>query len=140
MEKLGLVKNMPVELAKISSKIIFEGEKNKLIDEWQEATNLWDEIRTDVDKSGQNGQYILTGSITSNRKGISHSGTGRFEKNHFRTISLFESGDSSGLISLKDICDGKKIPSVLCVICGMTNAAYIRPDGVYVIPITALKN
>lgn len=98
-----------VMLAKISPKIILEGEKPKLIDEWQEATNLWDEIRTDVDKTGLKGQYILTGSSTPNRKGISHSGAGRFGKIHLRTMSLYESGDSSGLISLKDICYGKDI-------------------------------
>ncbi len=98
-----------VELAKISPKIILEGKKPKLIDEWQEATNLWDEIRTDVDKTGLKGQYILTGSSTPNRKGISHSGAGRFGKIHLRTMSLYESGDSSGLISLQDICNGKEI-------------------------------
>ena len=98
-----------VELAKISPKIILEGEKPKLIDEWQEATNLWDEIRTDVDRTGLKGQYILTGSSTPNRKGISHSGAGRFGKIHLRTMSLYESGDSNGLISLKDICEGKEI-------------------------------
>lgn len=98
-----------VELAKISPKIILEGEKPKLIDEWQEATNLWDEIRTDVDKSGLKGQYILTGSSTPKRKGINHSGAGRFGKIHLRTMSLYESGNSSGLVSLKDICYGKDI-------------------------------
>ena len=98
-----------VELAKISPSIILEGEKPKLIDEWQEATNLWDEIRYDVDKSGLKGQYILTGSSTPKRKGISHSGAGRYGKIYLRTMSLYESGDSSGLISLKDICEGKEI-------------------------------
>ena len=98
-----------VELAKISPSIILEGEKPKLIDEWQEATNLWDEIRYDVDKSGLKGQYILTGSSTPKRKGISHSGAGRYGKIYLRTMSLYESGDSSGLISLKSICEGKKI-------------------------------
>lgn len=98
-----------VELAKISPNIILEGEKPKLIDEWQEATNLWDEIRYDVDKTGLKGQYILTGSSTPNRKGISHSGAGRFAKISLRTMSLFESWDSDGNISLKDICEGKNI-------------------------------
>ncbi|MCX4365868.1 MAG: DUF4143 domain-containing protein [Bacilli bacterium] len=98
-----------VQLAKISPNIILEGEKPKLIDEWQEATNLWDEIRADVDKTGLKGQYILTGSSTPNRKGIAHSGAGRFAKIHLRPMSLYESGDSSGLISLKDICKGNKI-------------------------------
>ena len=98
-----------IELAKISPSIILEGAKPRLIDEWQEATNLWDEIRMNVDKSGLKGQYILTGSSTPNRKGISHSGAGRFGKIHLRPMSLYESGDSSGLVSLKDICKGKKI-------------------------------
>ncbi len=84
-----------VELAKISPEIILEGEKPKLIDEWQEATNLWDEIRYDVDKTGLKGQYILTGSSTPKRDGISHSGAGRFGKIQLRTMSLYESGDST---------------------------------------------
>jgi len=94
-----------VELAKISPALILEGDKPRLIDEWQEATNLWDEIRTDVDKTGLKGQYILTGSSTPNREGISHSGAGRFGKIYLRTMSLYESGDSSGDISLKKLCE-----------------------------------
>ena len=93
-----------VELAKISPSIILEGAKPRLIDEWQEATNLWDEIRADVDRTGLKGQYILTGSSTPNRNGISHSGAGRFGKIYLRTMSLYESGDSTGDISLKDLC------------------------------------
>ena len=98
-----------LELAKMSPNIVLEGEKPKLIDEWQEATSLWDEIRIDVDKTGLKGQYILTGSSTPQRKGIHHSGAGRFGKIHMRPMSLYESGDSSGDISLKDICLGKKV-------------------------------
>lgn len=96
-----------VELAKISPKIILEGEKPRLIDEWQEATNLWDEIRIDVDKTGLKGQYILTGSSTPNRKGIAHSGAGRYGKIHLRTMSLYESGDSTGDVSLESLCNNK---------------------------------
>ena len=94
-----------IELAKMSPAIVLEGEKPRLIDEWQEATNLWDEIRIDVDKSGLKGQYILTGSSTPNRKGIAHSGAGRYGKIHLRTMSLYESGDSTGDISLEDLCN-----------------------------------
>lgn len=102
-------KSNEVELAKISPEIILEGEKPRLIDEWQEATNLWDEIRTNVDKTGLKGQFILTGSSTPNREGIFHSGAGRFGKIYLRTMSLYESGDSTGLVSLKDICELKNI-------------------------------
>lgn len=105
-KKTGETSNS-VELAKISPALILEGEKPKLIDEWQEATNLWDEIRADVDKTGLKGQYILTGSSTPNRKGISHSGAGRYGKIYLRTMSLFESGDSTGDISLKELCNNK---------------------------------
>ena len=98
-----------LELAKMSPQVILEGEKPKLIDEWQEATNLWDEIRYDVDRTGLKGQYILTGSSTPKRDGISHSGAGRFGKVYMRTMSLYETGDSTGDISLKDICDSKFI-------------------------------
>lgn len=94
-----------VELAKISPSIILEGAKPRLIDEWQEATNLWDEIRVDVDKTGLKGQYILTGSSTPNRKGIAHSGAGRYGKIQLRTMSLYESGDSTGDISLEKLCN-----------------------------------
>ncbi|MBR2786794.1 MAG: ATP-binding protein [Clostridia bacterium] len=96
-----------VELAKISPTAVLDGEKPRLIDEWQEATNLWDEIRADVDRTGLKGQYVLTGSSTPNRNGISHSGAGRFGKIYLRTMSLYESGDSTGDISLKELCDGK---------------------------------
>lgn len=94
-----------VELAKMSPSIILEGAKPRLIDEWQEATNLWDEIRVDVDKTGLKGQYILTGSSTPNRKGIAHSGAGRYGKIQLRTMSLYESGDSTGDISLEKLCN-----------------------------------
>ncbi len=98
-----------IEIAKISPNIILEGTKPKLIDEWQEATNLWDEIRNNIDKSGLKGQYILTGSSTPKRDGISHSGAGRFGKIHLRTMSLYESGDSTGVVSLQDICNNKEV-------------------------------
>ena len=101
-----------VELAKIFPTLILDGPKPRLIDEWQEATNLWDEIRTEVDKTGLKGQYILTGSSTPNRERISHSGAGRFGKIHLRTMSLYESGDSTGEISLEELCNDKITPKL----------------------------
>lgn len=101
-----------VELAKMSPSLILEGKKPKLIDEWQEATNLWDEIRLDVDRTGLKGQYILTGSSTPNRVGISHSGAGRYGKIYLRTMSLYESGDSTGDVSLKELCNDKLKPKL----------------------------
>ncbi len=98
-----------IELAKISPKIVLDGEKPKLVDEWQEAPNLWDYIRNEIDREGLKGQYILTGSSTPRERKIHHSGAGRFGKITLRPMSLYESGDSTGKISLQDICDGKKI-------------------------------
>ncbi len=94
------------QLAMISPSIVLEGETPRLIDEWQEVPPIWDAVRYTVDQRGEKSQFILTGSSTPDRKGILHSGAGRIGKLHMRTMSLYESGDSSGIVSLKDICNG----------------------------------
>ena len=94
-------------LAQMSPAIVLDGEAPRLIDEWQEVPALWDAVRYKVDKSGQKGQFILTGSATPNHKGILHSGAGRIGRLRMRPMSLYESGDSSGTVSLKKICEGK---------------------------------
>lgn len=93
------------QLAELSPDIILEGDKPRLIDEWQEVPRIWDAVRYNVDKTGTKGQYILTGSATPNHKGILHSGAGRIAKLRMRPMSLYESGASTGDISLKDICN-----------------------------------
>lgn len=92
--------------------LFLEGEKPRLFDEWQMYPVIWDSIRTDVDRTGEKGQYILTGSAKPIENGIMHTGTGRISKLLMRTMSLYESGDSNGLVSLKDIIDGKEISGV----------------------------
>ncbi len=94
-------------LAKIDPKLVLDGESPRLIDEWQEVPELWDAVRFEVDQRGEKGQFILTGSATPAQKGILHSGAGRISTLRMRTMSLFESGDSSGLVSLNDICNEK---------------------------------
>ncbi|MBQ3544368.1 MAG: ATP-binding protein [Lachnospiraceae bacterium] len=91
-------------LAELSPLLILEGTQPRLIDEWQEVPQLWDAIRFEVDKDNKKGKYIMTGSATQNHKGILHSGAGRIAKIRMRPMSLYESGDSSGKISLKDLC------------------------------------
>ena len=86
-------------MADISPKTLLAGENPRLIDEWQEVPQLWDAVRYKVDRSGNKGQFILTGSATPNHKGILHSGAGRIAKLRMRPMSLFESGNSSGEIS-----------------------------------------
>ena len=101
------------QLAQMSPSLVLEGETPRLIDKWQEVPQLWDAVRYKVDQSGNKGQFILTGSATPNHKGILHSGAGRIAKLRMRPMSLFESGNSSGDISLKDICEGRIEPKIL---------------------------
>jgi predicted AAA+ superfamily ATPase len=94
-------------LAKIDPRLVLKGDSPRLIDEWQEVPELWDAVRFEVDERGDKGQFILTGSATPTQKGILHSGAGRIATLRMRPMSLYESKDSSGEISLKNICDGK---------------------------------
>jgi predicted AAA+ superfamily ATPase len=80
---------------------LLKGDTPRLIDEWQLAPQFWDAVRNEVDKRGEDGQFILTGSaVPADTKDIFHSGTGRMSWLKLRTMSLWESGDSSGDISL----------------------------------------
>ena len=93
-------------LAQMSPALVLEGEKPRLIDEWQEVPPIWDAVRYQVDQTAEKGQYILTGSATPNHKGILHSGAGRIARLRMRPMSLYESGASSGQVSLRELCQG----------------------------------
>ena len=97
-------------LAQLSPELVLQGARPRLIDEWQEVPALWDAVRFQVDQSSEKGLFILTGSSTPNHKGILHSGAGRIARLRMRPMSLFESGDSSGMVSLRDLCEGKMQP------------------------------
>ena len=97
-----------IELAKTKPSILLEGEKPRLIDEWQDAPVIWDAIRYDLDKTRLKGQYILTGSATPAIETPRHSGTGRIVRLTMRPMTLFESGDSTGEVSLGELFDGKQ--------------------------------
>ena len=94
---LKLADLMPLEL--------LEGEKPRLIDEWQMAPQLWDAVRYSVDESDGDGLYILTGSTVVDNSKIMHSGAGRIHRLLMRPMSLFESGESNGKISLIELFD-----------------------------------
>lgn len=94
-------------LAELDPALILEGAKPRLIDEWQEVPPIWDAVRYKVDMDPQKGQFILTGSATPNHKGILHSGAGRIARLRMRPMSLYESGDSSGQVSLEALCHGE---------------------------------
>ena len=78
-----------------------------MIDEWQEVPSLWDAVRAEVDRHRKVGQFILTGSSTPHRKGILHSGTGRIVTVRMSTMTLYETGDSDGCVSLEKLCRGE---------------------------------
>lgn len=97
-------------LIEISPKTLLEGETPRLIDEWQALPPIWDSIRSEVDKRGEPSQFILTGSsVLPEADETVHSGTGRFATIKMRPMSLYESGESTGTVSLKDLFDGKPI-------------------------------
>lgn len=100
------------KLAEISPALVLDGERPRLIDEWQEAPPIWDAVRHQVDQTAQTGQFILAGSATPSCKGILHSGAGCIAKLRMRPMSLYESGDSSGKVSLEKLCHGELTPSM----------------------------
>ncbi|MCQ2445714.1 MAG: DUF4143 domain-containing protein [Clostridia bacterium] len=100
------------QLAELSPELVLDGETPRLIDEWQEVPPLWDAVRYKVDKTHEKGQFILTGSATPNRKGILHSGAGRIARLRMRPMSLYESGDSSGKVSLYGLCHSDLTPAM----------------------------
>lgn len=87
--------------AMVKPSLLLDGAVPRLIDEWQVAPVLWDAVRFAVDQRGEMGQFILTGSTMPLRKETMHSGTGRISRLRMRTMSLFESGESTGEVSLE---------------------------------------
>ena len=97
-------------LIEISPKTLLEGETPRLIDEWQALPTIWDSIRSEVDKRQEPSQFILTGSsVLPEADETLHSGTGRFASIKMRPMSLYESGESNGTVSLSDLFDGKEL-------------------------------
>lgn len=99
-------------LAEISIENTLDGDIPRLIDEWQEVPEYWDAIRFKVDKDTRKGQFILTGSTIVDKDRIKHSGAGRIAKLRMRPMSLYESGHSSGHVSLKELCHGNLKPKI----------------------------
>ncbi len=98
-----------LRLADVKPSLLLEGENPRLIDEWQDAPQLWDSVRFSVDQRGATGLYILTGSTSVNQDLIAHSGTGRISRLKMRTMSLFESGDSNGEVKISQLLKGKNV-------------------------------
>lgn len=100
-------KEQNIAMSELSPKRLLKGAAPRLIDEWQLAPKLWDAIRFEVDHRSELGQFILTGSaVPANTTEITHSGTGRFTWLTMRPMSLYESGDSTGEVSLENLFAG----------------------------------
>jgi predicted AAA+ superfamily ATPase len=94
-------------IAEADPLIILEGERPHVVDEWQEVPRIWDAVRRSIDSEGEKGLYLLTGSSTLKKDAVTHSGAGRIAKIHMRPMSLYESGESSGDISLSALFEGE---------------------------------
>ena len=101
------------QMARINPSNLLEGKVPHLIDEWQIATNIWNAVRYEVDQRGEFGQFILTGSsVPAALDESMHTGTGRIVRMQMRPMSLFESKDSTGQVSLMDLFNKKDISTV----------------------------
>jgi predicted AAA+ superfamily ATPase len=101
------------ETGKLMPSLLLEGETPRLIDEWQEVPELWNAVRHSVDQRKKQGQFILTGSTTPRDEVLAHSGIGRISRIQMRPMSLYESKESTGSVSLKALFDGEhKIAAV----------------------------
>lgn len=101
------------QMAELSPSTLLEGENPRLIDEWQIAPNIWNAVRYEVDNRDEFGQFILTGSAVPNELDESmHTGTGRISRLLMRPMSLYESKDSNGEVSLKDLFESQNISAI----------------------------
>lgn len=115
-------------LAEMSPSVVLEGETPRLLDEWQEVPPLWDAVRAETDKRAKKGQFIMTGSSTPNYKGVLHSGAGRIGRLRMYPMSLYESHDSSGKVSLQALCNGEA-PSAMTGEVSLKNIAQLIIRG-----------
>lgn len=98
-----------ISMARMDPKGALMGEKPRLIDEWQKAPDIWNQVKDDLDFNYEFGKYILTGSSTpADKTEVYHSGAGRIAPLTMRPMSLWESKESKGTVSLKDLFEGKK--------------------------------
>jgi len=95
-----------LQIAKEKPSLLLDGEPPLLIDEWQMAPVLWDAVRFAVDKRGKVGQFLLTGSAVPLDNAVMHTGTGRISRLYMRPMSLYESGESNGMVSLEELFEG----------------------------------
>ena len=117
-----------IQMAKMDPRGILSGEKPRLIDEWQKAPDVWNHIKDDLDFSYEFGKYILTGSSTpADKTQVHHSGAGRIAAVKMRPMTLWESKESSGAVSLKALFEGNNdFPFI-------TNDSFTLGDSAYLL-------
>lgn len=116
-------------LAENNPELLLQGEVPRLIDEWQLTPQLWDAARFIVSRRGEVGQFIFTGSaVPADKNKINHTGTGRFAWITMRPMSLWESGESNGTVSLSDLFEGKEVSSSAPDV-SLENLAYLICRG-----------
>ena len=119
-----------LQLAEINVSQLLNGDEPRLIDEWQEYPRFWDAVRFKVDHSKGFGHFILTGSSVPPDKGnISHTGTGRISRMTMRPMTLWESGDSSGTVSLSELLGGGELSAGECMGLGLERVAFLACRG-----------
>lgn len=117
-----------VQLAKLNPGLLLRGEAPRLIDEWQVAPELWDAVRFEVDHRDEQGQFILTGSsVPADMSKVVHTGTGRFAWLRMRPMSLWESGESSGEVSLEGLFAGSVVSGISSI--NLERMAFITCRG-----------
>lgn len=126
---LCIINEDTAEFARLNPNMALEGESPRLIDEWQEVPKLWDYARGIIDSGHAKGRFIFTGSVSPPYGSTLHTGTGRFVHVKMRTMSLFESGLSTGAVSMADLFNGDTIEAIESHMDPMSAARFICRGG-----------
>lgn len=131
-----------IAMARMNPKAVLPGENPRLIDEWQKAPDIWNQVKDDLDIKYEFGKYILTGSSTpADKTEVHHSGAGRIAPVKMRPMSLWESKESKGTVSLKDLFDGgASFPWDLNPDFQLEDAAHLTCRGGWPIAVLAPKD
>ncbi len=130
-----------INMARMNPKGVLGGEKPRLIDEWQKAPDIWNQVKDDLDFDYQFGKYILTGSSTpADKTEVHHSGAGRITPVRMRPMSLWESKESKGTVSLAELFDGTgKAPWDTNTEISLEDIAFLMCRGGWPISVIASK-
>ncbi len=131
-----------IAMARMNTKAVLKGEAPRLIDEWQKAPDIWNQVKDDLDFNYEFGKYILTGSSTpADKSEVHHSGAGRITPVKMRPMSLWESNESKGTVSLQDLFDGgNNFPWEMNQDFTLDDVAHLLCRGGWPISVLAPKN